>query len=97
MKKKILSSLLFAALVGGAVSTFTACKDYDDDINNIQKQVDQLEALKATQTAVDEAIKNLKSQLEAADAQLKTALESQIGDKADKTALAALEDRKSVV
>lgn len=93
MKKKFLSSLLFAALVGGAVSTFTACKDYDDDINNIQKQVDQLEALKATQTAVDEAIKNLKSQLEAADAQLKTALESQIGDKADKTALAALEGR----
>lgn len=40
MNKKFLSSLLFATLVGGAVSTFTACKDYDDDINNLQKQID---------------------------------------------------------
>lgn len=87
MKKKFLSSLLFAALVGGAVSTFTACKDYDDDINNLQSKIDNLENIKAVKTDVDAAITNLKTQLEQADAQLKTAIES----KADQTALSKLE------
>jgi len=89
MKKKFLSSLLFAALVGGATSTFTACKDYDDDINNIQSQVDQLKELKAVKTEVDKAISDLKSQLESADAALRTAIDA----KADKEALANLEAR----
>lgn len=54
MKKKFLSSLLFAALVGGAVSTFTACKDYDDDINNLQKQIDdQAKLLKELQEKIN--------------------------------------------
>lgn len=89
MKKKFLSSLLFATLVGGAVSTFTACKDYDDDINNIQAQVDDLEKLKAVKTEVDAAIASLKSQLEAADAQLQAA----INEKADQADLSKLEAR----
>ena len=30
------------ALTVASVSTFTSCKDYDDDINNLQNQIDQL-------------------------------------------------------
>lgn len=54
MKKKFLSSLLFAALVGGAVSTFTACKDYDDDISNLRSLIDKNNAaIQALQAKID--------------------------------------------
>lgn len=41
MNKKILSAILFGALMFGSVGTFTSCKDYDDDISNLQKQIDE--------------------------------------------------------
>lgn len=41
MNKKILSAILFGALMIGSVGTFTSCKDYDDDIENLQKQIDE--------------------------------------------------------
>ena len=40
MRKKYLSALLFGALLVTSTGTFTSCKDYDDDINNLQEQVD---------------------------------------------------------
>lgn len=42
MRKKFLSTLLMGALVTASVGTFTSCKDYDDDINNLQTQIDGL-------------------------------------------------------
>ena len=42
MKRKYFSALLMGALTVASVSTFTSCKDYDDDINNLQSQIDQL-------------------------------------------------------
>ncbi|WP_289867053.1 hypothetical protein, partial [uncultured Bacteroides sp.] len=57
-----LSVTLFSALMIGATGTFTSCKDYDDDIKNLQEQldkkasIDDLNAKVATlQAAVDEA------------------------------------------
>ncbi|WP_270610818.1 PL29 family lyase N-terminal domain-containing protein [Bacteroides intestinalis] len=41
MNKKFLSAILFGALMIGSVGTFTSCKDYDDDIENLQKQIDE--------------------------------------------------------
>ena len=40
MRKKYLSALLFGALLFASAGTFTSCKDYDDDINNLQSQID---------------------------------------------------------
>lgn len=40
MRKKYLSALLFGALLVASAGTFTSCKDYDDEINNLQEQVD---------------------------------------------------------
>ena len=40
MKRKYFSVLLMGALTVASVSTFTSCKDYDDDISNLQKQID---------------------------------------------------------
>lgn len=39
MNKKYLSVVLFSALMLGTVGTFTSCKDYDDDIENLQDQI----------------------------------------------------------
>ena len=40
MKRKYLSALLMGALTVASVSTMTSCKDYDDDISNLQQQID---------------------------------------------------------
>ena len=50
MRKKYLSALLFGALLVTSAGTFTSCKDYDDDINNLQTQI----------TANADAIKSLE-------------------------------------
>ena len=42
MNKKFLSVILFSALMVGTAGTFTSCKDYDDDIKDLQGQVDGL-------------------------------------------------------
>ena len=40
MKRTYFSALLMGALTIASVSTFTSCKDYDDDISNLQQQID---------------------------------------------------------
>lgn len=47
MNKKFLSAILFGALMVGSTGTFTSCKDYDDDIKDLQGQID------ANKTAID--------------------------------------------
>ena len=44
MRKKYLSALLFGALLVTSAGTFTSCKDYDDEINNLQTQIDKVAA-----------------------------------------------------
>ncbi|WP_277233006.1 hypothetical protein [Phocaeicola salanitronis] len=54
MRKKYLSALLFGALLFASAGTFTSCKDYDDDINNLNQRVDQIAAdLNDLKTKVD--------------------------------------------
>lgn len=38
-KKKVFSYLFIGLLAAGATGTVTSCKDYDDDINSLQKQI----------------------------------------------------------
>lgn len=101
MKRKFLSTaLLGLALLAPAVTT-VSCSDYDDDINNVQKQVDDLKALAATKTELETEIASLKTQLEAKDGELQTAidalkakdteLQTLIGTKADRTTVDALQ------
>ena len=42
MRKKYLSAFLFGALLFASAGTFTSCKDYDDDINNLQEQINTI-------------------------------------------------------
>ena len=55
MRKKYLSALLFGALLFASAGTFTSCKDYDDDINNLQSQItSNKDAIAALQKLVGE-------------------------------------------
>lgn len=62
------------ALVTASMSTFTSCKDYDDDINNLQTQIDALTPLKTVKTELQSELANLQKQLEAKDAQLQESI-----------------------
>ena len=54
MRKKYLSALLFGALLFASAGTFTSCKDYDDDISNLQGQIDDVNtAITELQSAVE--------------------------------------------
>ncbi|WP_277233980.1 hypothetical protein [Phocaeicola salanitronis] len=54
MRKKYLSALLFGALLFASAGTFTSCKDYDDDIDNLSQRIDQVASdLNDLKTKVD--------------------------------------------
>ena len=44
MNKKFLSAVLFGALMVSSTGTFVSCKDYDDDIDQINQKLDGVEA-----------------------------------------------------
>ena len=44
MKKRFFGILLMGAMVVASMSMFTSCKDYDDDINKLQSQIDAITA-----------------------------------------------------
>ena len=62
MNKKFLSAILFGALMVTSTGTFVSCKDYDDDIENLQTQIDKL----ATKEDMTSQIASLQSALSAA-------------------------------
>ena len=72
MKRKYLSALLMGVLTLTSVSTFTSCKDYDDDINSLQEQVNKaalssdVEALKTQVTNAATSAQNAAAKAEEA-------------------------------
>ena len=64
MRKKYLSALLFGALLFASAGTFTSCKDYDDDINNLQSQIDKL----ATKEDMEAKLSQMQAAIDAAKA-----------------------------
>ena len=44
MNKKFLSAILFGALMVSSTGTFVSCKDYDDDIDEINKELTDLKS-----------------------------------------------------
>lgn len=87
MNKKFLSVALFGALMATSIGTFTSCKDYDDDINGLQEQVDKsgsaISALQSQLTTLQTASEAAKS---TADAAKKAADEARIAADAAKAA-----------
>lgn len=104
MNKKYLSVILFGALMTASTGVFTSCKDYDDDIKNLQEQMDKkasLEQLKAQVATLTASLTEAKSEAtaaktaaEAAKADAKKALEAATASTGGVTAaeLAALKN-----
>ena len=65
MNKKFLSAILFGALMVTSTGTFVSCKDYDEDIENLQTQIDKL----ATKSDVEAKLAQLQAALDAAKAE----------------------------
>ena len=41
MSKKFITSILMVAVLAVTMGMVTSCKDYDDDIKNLQEQIDK--------------------------------------------------------
>ena len=111
MKRKYFSALLMGALTVASVSTFTSCKDYDDDISNLQVQIDKLataEQLSQKVAELQALISSNKSDITSLQAELakKTTLDEvkavladyatkQYVDAADKTLQDAIDALKT--
>lgn len=65
MRKKIISALLLGLFTVASTSTFVSCKDYDDDISDLQGQVtDQntlINSLKEKLSAAESAVTSLQA------------------------------------
>ncbi|MQN82397.1 hypothetical protein F7D73_15940 [Prevotella copri] len=73
MKRKYLSALLMGVLTLSSVSTFTSCKDYDDDINSLQEQVNKA-ALSSDVEALKTQVNNAASSAQNAAGKAEEAL-----------------------
>ena len=64
MKKKIFSALLMGVFTLASMSMFVSCKDYDDDINNLDAgQQELLSRLEALEGNVDQKLPEIESSL----------------------------------
>ena len=94
MRKKYLSALLFGALLFASTGTFTSCKDYDDDIANLQGQIDGQDGLDSKISALESSIASLQAAQGNIDSKL-----AEVQDAAEKAALeaqnAAIESAKA--
>lgn len=89
MRKKFVKVMFFGALSLAVGTTVTSCKDYDDDVNNLQEQIDKITSNNPVskedmQKAVSSAIADLQAKLDDAVAKLEAA---------DKDALKQLQDK----
>ena len=76
MKRKYLSALLMGVLTLSSVSTFTSCKDYDDDISNLQGQIDKL----ATADQLSQKVAELQALISSNKSDI-TSLQSELAKK----------------
>ena len=76
MKRKYLSALLMGTLTVASMSTFTSCKDYYDDISNLQGQIDKL----ATADQLAQKVSELQSLISSNKSDI-TSLQSELAKK----------------
>ena len=74
MNKKFFTAFLFGAAVLASTSTFVSCKDYDDEISDLQEQINSANQLHATKAELAAAKSELTAAYQAADAELSAAI-----------------------
>ena len=94
MKRKYLSVLLMGALTIASTSTFTSCKDYDDDITANANEITNLQGkLETLKTDLESQLATCKSTCATELASTKKALEDAIAKKADASDIAELKTK----
>jgi len=87
--------LLFGALFIASTSVFVSCKDYDDDISNLQTQIDKA-ALKSELTALQTQLNNASTNAEAAMKNLEEKLAKQFAEQAAEQAASNADLQKQI-
>ncbi len=87
MKKNFVKVVFFGALALSTV-TYVGCKDYDDDVQNLQEQIDKINAKEPGVST-----EAMTSAIQSAVASLKTQLETAISGKADNASVQALQKK----
>ncbi|MCD8310391.1 MAG: hypothetical protein LUB83_04160, partial [Prevotellaceae bacterium] len=98
MNKKFLSAILCGAMLVTAIGTFVSCKDYDDDIENLQSQIDGLStsssslstSLSSVQSTLESQLSSAQSSLQSQITSAQSALQSAIDNKADASEISTL-------
>ena len=88
MRKKILSALLLGLFTVASTSTFVSCKDYDDDVKNLQEQIttndtnlkklveDKIALVNAEIEKTNKAISDAEEAYKAADKELQKQIDA---------------------
>lgn len=88
MRKKILSALLLGLVTVASTSTFVSCKDYDDDVKNLQDQIttndtnlkklveDKIALVNAEIEKTNKAISDAEKAYKAADEELQKQIDA---------------------
>ena len=87
MKRKFVKVMFFGALALSTV-TYVGCKDYDDDVKNLQEQINKI-----NEKEPGVSTEAMSSAIQSAVASLKTQLETAISGKADNASVQALQTK----
>ena len=92
MNKKFLSAILFGALMVTSTGTFVSCKDYDDDIKDLQEQINKKASIEELQSKLDALTTDLSAAKTTAEDAKKAAEAAK-----DEVASAAADAKKAAV
>ena len=102
MKKRLIGSLLFGALIMSSSSVFVSCADYDDDINANKAEIvaaqNEIAKLSSSLSALETELKTTKTNLESQLSTLESTFKTQIADAEGRlnAAIAAKADQTTV-
>lgn len=98
MRKKVFSALLFGTLAVVSTGSLVSCKDYDDDITNLQEKVDASGVdLESEISRLEGLINDCKSASENADKELNEAIKNATNDAKGYADIQAAEAKKAAI
>lgn len=98
MNRKFISVFMIGAATLASLGTVTSCKDYDDDIDNLQERIDASGVdLKAEVSRLQGLLDNCKSACETADKELNEAIKNATNDAKGYADIQAAEAKKAAV
>lgn len=98
MRKKVFSALLFGTLVVVSTGSLVSCKDYDDDITNLQEKVDASGVNVTSEISwLEGLLDNCKSASEKADQELNEAIKAATNDAKGYADIQAAEAKKAAI